>query len=245
MSNGLPQAVVGRAYEEAVHAVGGLRPYDFSLVEGKLPPGLELQSGAIRGTPSATGQFTFTVQVSDANLSKTVQRYSLQVVEVPPPRLTLSVPQTEVQRRLTLRVGLADATGFTGLRTDLTWDADLFQLVPGSVRAARGGLGLVQRAGAGSLQVALVPLGRKLDGAADLFTFDLEPVSGASFLQVDAAIEFAGDTGHHYQTLQAGRAPPTAPPASGGEPASGAGSAPPPGPGLPGAPAGGQDTGAP
>ncbi len=46
---------------------GGTAPYTFSLASGTLPAGLTLNTstGAITGTPSATG--TFTIQVKDAS----------------------------------------------------------------------------------------------------------------------------------------------------------------------------------
>lgn len=238
VTGGLPDAVKGEAYDEAVHVVGGLRPYDVSLVDGTLPDGIELVSGVLRGTPSATGTFTFTVQVADANLSKTVARYTLRVVEVPPPTLTLEVPQTEVQRRLTLRLGVGDARGLTGLRAALHWDPARFRLVGDSVRASRAGLALLQQAGEGTLEIAIAPLGRTLDGDAELAQFDLEPVAGASYLQVTGAAEFAGAAGHAYQEVREGRAPAATP---GGTPgAGGAGAGTTDGDGaLPGAPVGG------
>jgi hypothetical protein len=48
-------------------ASGGKSPYAFSLSSGALPGGLTLSSaGAISGTPTAAGTFTFGVQVGDA-----------------------------------------------------------------------------------------------------------------------------------------------------------------------------------
>ena len=48
-------------------AAGGVLPYTWSLVEGSLPPGLELAAspGRITGTPTEAGSFTFTVRVTD------------------------------------------------------------------------------------------------------------------------------------------------------------------------------------
>src|ERR1700758_1712591 len=36
----LPAASVGKPYTAAVSAKGGVEPYDFRVIEGKLPPGL-------------------------------------------------------------------------------------------------------------------------------------------------------------------------------------------------------------
>ena len=60
---------VGSPYSSGVTASGGTAPYTFAVISGSLPPGLTLNSstGAITGTPSSEGTFSFTIQVTDAN----------------------------------------------------------------------------------------------------------------------------------------------------------------------------------
>jgi hypothetical protein len=60
--------MLSTAYTATVTASGGLQPYAWSVIAGSLPPGLNIDaaSGTISGTPTATGTFVFTVQVSDA-----------------------------------------------------------------------------------------------------------------------------------------------------------------------------------
>ncbi|MGB6526340.1 MAG: Ig domain-containing protein, partial [Candidatus Acidiferrales bacterium] len=60
--------VVGQGYSVALQASGGTPGYSWSVASGQFPPGLALDStsGAIGGIPTATGQFSFTVQVSDS-----------------------------------------------------------------------------------------------------------------------------------------------------------------------------------
>lgn len=205
---GLPPAYIGQPYSQAVQAVGGLRPYDFALADGQLPPGLQLQGGTLRGTPNKTGRYTFTLQVTDANLSKTVQRYTLTVAEVPPPKLTFNVPTTQVDRRITLRVQVTDARQLEGLRTQVRWDAKRFRLVDGSVRSSRTGLALMQQASSGQLQVAVVPLGTRIDGEASLFQFDLEPIASASYLKIDTQTEYISAGGHDFSQGSEGRQQP-------------------------------------
>jgi len=211
LGTGLPPAYLGQAYDEPVQAVGGLRPYDFALADGALPPGIQLQGGTLRGTPSKTGRYTFTLQVTDANLSKTVQKYTLAVSELPPPGLTLNAPDTQVDHRITLRAQLTNGRGFRGLRTEIRWDPQRFELVQGSVRASRQGLALLHQAGSGQLQVALAPLGTTLDGEASLFQFDLQPTAGASYLKLDVQTEFMSVRGHDFAQTSEGRQPPTTP----------------------------------
>ena len=65
----LPDAVFGKAYSQTVTATGGTAPYTFSITAGALPPGLTLNAatGVIGGTPTTTGNDTFTVQARDVN----------------------------------------------------------------------------------------------------------------------------------------------------------------------------------
>jgi hypothetical protein len=66
----LPNGAVDSAYSSALAASGGTPSYVWSIVgeSGSLPPGLSLDtsSGAIIGTPTTVGNFTFTAQVTDA-----------------------------------------------------------------------------------------------------------------------------------------------------------------------------------
>jgi hypothetical protein len=54
-------------YSGVVSASGGTAPYRFSVLAGKLPPGLTLNSnGSMSGSPTEVGTFPFTVQASDS-----------------------------------------------------------------------------------------------------------------------------------------------------------------------------------
>jgi hypothetical protein len=63
-----PGGQVGVAYSSSLVATGGTPPYTYSIAAGSLPPGLTLNSstGAIRGTPTVTGSFSYTAKVVDA-----------------------------------------------------------------------------------------------------------------------------------------------------------------------------------
>jgi hypothetical protein len=66
----LPSGVAGTAYADApLAAVGGTLPYIWSLAAGSsLPEGMTLTNGVIAGTPTAKGNYTFTVQVTDSTV---------------------------------------------------------------------------------------------------------------------------------------------------------------------------------
>lgn len=63
----LPNGQVGTPYQATVSATGGTAPYSFSLSLGSLPAGLALASdGLIKGTPTAAGDSSISVTVTDA-----------------------------------------------------------------------------------------------------------------------------------------------------------------------------------
>jgi hypothetical protein len=86
----------------------------WSVKSGSLPAGMALSSsGLISGTPTATGDFTFVVQVTDTNRTDT-ETYSLTVVE----RLKITGPASAAGE-----VGVPLALGLksTGGRPAVTW----------------------------------------------------------------------------------------------------------------------------
>jgi hypothetical protein len=91
----LPDAQVGAAYEQSITGSGGTTPYQWSISAGSLPAGLSLDPiiGTLTGTPSATGQDSFTVTLTDANGLTATEGYTLEVGAVPaspsaPPSIT-------------------------------------------------------------------------------------------------------------------------------------------------------------
>lgn len=100
----LPVANVGLSYAHLLVAIGGRPPYTWSLTSGAppsgvtlaatgslfgipsaLPPGLSMNasSGAIAGTPTAAGAFSFTAQIKDSAEATASAFLSLTVVSPP------------------------------------------------------------------------------------------------------------------------------------------------------------------
>lgn len=221
VQRGLPDAVVNEPYEETINAVGGLRPYTFEVDSGSPPPGITLQNGVLRGTPTELGRYEFSIAVSDGNLNRTVQEFRLAVTEVPPPRFTLAPPLTEVRGAVTLRARVEGARQLQAARVAVTWDPEQFVLREGSVTAGGRDLAFMTDSGAGRLQVDLTALGRTLDGEHTLFSFVLEPLVEPASLWLDRQVEFLHQSpdparAHHYLRQTEGRRPATSPNRDGG-----------------------------
>ncbi|HWC19698.1 MAG TPA: hypothetical protein VG498_21980, partial [Terriglobales bacterium] len=75
----LPQAVQGVFYKASVQATGGVAPYSWSI-NGSLPSGLSLgAAGVISGTPTSTGNYSFSIQATDAQGHTATQPLQIQV----------------------------------------------------------------------------------------------------------------------------------------------------------------------
>lgn len=88
-------------------------PYAWSLVGGALPPGLELRpcTGYIKGTPTTTGIYSFTVKAVDAIGSFQIKTLTLVILEIdndtPMPQAVLNEQYAEI---LTLAVSPGEET---------------------------------------------------------------------------------------------------------------------------------------
>lgn len=200
----LPSAYEGASFEAPLRPTGGLRPYRFEVVDGALPPGLDLEQGRIVGTPTAQGRFAFTVEVQDANLNRTVQRLELTVAPLPPPVVTVDVPTTPLQRATELRLRFTSGRAWRGGQASLTWDAEAFVLDPASVRTGGRDVIAVWDTGPGRLRVDLAVVGEPLSASADLLRFTLTPVEAAPlWLDLEIVSFAAGGPTEDLQRLGA------------------------------------------
>jgi hypothetical protein len=61
----LPSAATGKEYNIQFQASGGQAPVLWGVTSGSLPPSLGMNKGVISGTPTASGNYSFTVQARD------------------------------------------------------------------------------------------------------------------------------------------------------------------------------------
>ncbi|MBQ7219527.1 MAG: hypothetical protein IJS28_00950 [Synergistaceae bacterium] len=80
---------IGREYSSSVYVTGGEEPYDWDLVSGSLPDGLEgFPEGdgddtmVIEGTPTKTGRYTFTLEVKDAEGETARKSFTITIGEI-------------------------------------------------------------------------------------------------------------------------------------------------------------------
>ncbi len=67
----LTSGIMNAGYpQQVLTAAGGVAPYTFAITGGSLPAGLNLTDGVIGGQPTATGNFSVTIQVQDSTGTK-------------------------------------------------------------------------------------------------------------------------------------------------------------------------------
>ncbi|MFL6236730.1 MAG: putative Ig domain-containing protein [Thermoanaerobaculia bacterium] len=76
----VPLLHVGETVHFNFEFIGGTEPYHFALVDGALPPGVNLTgSGGLRGKPKQAGSFVAFIQVTDAAGCTLTVAYDIQV----------------------------------------------------------------------------------------------------------------------------------------------------------------------
>lgn len=79
--NNPPSAIVGASYSHFFPATGGTAPYSFAITAGVLPTGLTLNAatGEVSGIPTASGTFSFTVEVEDSSGGGTITGWTSEI----------------------------------------------------------------------------------------------------------------------------------------------------------------------
>jgi hypothetical protein len=99
----LPAGVVNTPYTVTFTATGGVGGYTFSVVSGTLPPGLQLSSGVISGTPTAIGSFSFTLQVTDSAGNTASSPVTIRIAPLPLTLTTGPLANTQVNTPISIQ----------------------------------------------------------------------------------------------------------------------------------------------
>ncbi|MFQ5823914.1 MAG: putative Ig domain-containing protein [bacterium] len=80
ITTSLPSAIIGSPYTTVLSARGGQKPYQWAIISGTLPEGINLKDNTLSGTTNdQEGDYTFTLQVTDDDGSIATQKLSLSV----------------------------------------------------------------------------------------------------------------------------------------------------------------------
>jgi Putative Ig domain len=136
-STSLPNASVGATYNASCSTTGGIAPYTWSVSQGSLPPGLSLNTttGAITGTPTANGNYSFGLQVSDSSTPQQTAKMVGGIVVNPPLVITTTALGSGA-------VGTAfnSTLNSTGGVAPVSWSLTMGALPAGLSMSASGGI---------------------------------------------------------------------------------------------------------
>jgi large repetitive protein len=130
----LPRAQVDQNYLQTLTALGGLPPYEWSIVSGELPGGMIFSSaGVLEGAPLSAGTVTLGFEVTDSRGLATVRELEFEVV--PPPTIT-----TLTLRSGALAVPYSQSLQVAGGTAPYVWDLASDELPSGMSLSASGAL---------------------------------------------------------------------------------------------------------
>jgi IPT/TIG domain/Putative Ig domain len=93
----LPNGTQSTAYSTTLAAANGVAPYNWSMTTGKLPAGLALTTaGMISGTPTQSGTFNFTTQVTDSSSTTATASFSVNIAATNAPSSSPSASTVQI-----------------------------------------------------------------------------------------------------------------------------------------------------
>ena len=134
-------AVKGTAFTNAMPATGGTPPYSWQVVSGTLPAGINLNSttGTLAGTPTGTGSFAATIQVTDSRSQTAQKPVTFTVTEPAGPPVPAVEILTSTLPAATKGVAFNQQLNATGGKSPYTWTVTSGAL-PGGLALATTGL---------------------------------------------------------------------------------------------------------
>lgn len=134
----LPNAGFGAPYSENIFAADGSGVgFQWQVSAGTVPPGLQLDAAGtpstrLFGTPTSSGTYDFTIEVTDSANGVATQSY--QIVVGPP----LSIATLSIPEGVYLRSYSTTLTASGGSNTGFVWSVTQGTLPPGLTLAANG-----------------------------------------------------------------------------------------------------------
>ena len=174
----LPNGVVGVSYSQGITATGGygLGTYTYTLAQGTLPPGLQLNStsGVIYGTPTTAGLSSFAMQVSSqAGGGPVLSGYAYLSINVSTPPLTITTSSLPAGA---VGTAYSQTLAVTGGTPPYTWRVTSGSLPGGVALASNGNIsGTPTAAGSFTIQVAVSD--SQQGSASGTFTIKINPAA--------------------------------------------------------------------
>jgi Putative Ig domain len=199
-SAALSGASVNQPYTAVFSALGGTRPYTWTITAGQLPPGLSMMAstGVVTGTPTASGTFTFTATVADSGNPQLTQSTTSSIT-VSPSQLMIVPPQFSAGGIGTFYSGTLQASGGT---PGYTWSITSGSLPSGLSLSASTGVisGKPSVSGTSSFTVTVVDSGSPSQASSALAFITVTP----SNLTITSSALASGSVGVPYSSsLQA------------------------------------------
>lgn len=171
----LPEALTGEAYAAMVEATGGVPPLTWAVSDGALPDGVTLASdGSLSGTPTETGVFDVTLEVTDSEDNAQTRAFMLAVRSGSPLITTEQLLPALVGERYEVRLEAE------GGRAPYTWSLAMGELPEGMTLQDDGLLfGTPTTAGETTLAVQVEDDGGRTDSKALPFAV-IEPLAVAT-----------------------------------------------------------------
>ncbi len=195
----VPSGTIGSSYSSVLQASGGIAPYAWSITSGALPSGLTLAatSGVISGTPTATGTFSFTVTVADAESPALTKSAGFSFV-VTPASLAIITSSLPAGTQGSSYNRTLQATGGT---TPYNWSITTGALPTGLTLSATTGMisGTPTVSGNFSFGVTVQDAGSPAQTATATVTLSL--VAAGTPLAISSTSVPAGATGQIYNAL--------------------------------------------
>ena len=198
----LPQGVVGASYSGTFSVTGGTSPYTWSVASGQLPPGLSVDAatGIISGTPTAAGNYSFAIKVTDASslVQSATTTVSLPVITASTTPTTLTINSSSLPSG-TIGSAYSTALQSSGGTAPYAWSFISGNLPAGLSLNTSTGLisGTPTAVGTASFSVAVADSSSPAQSKSVTLSIVIAPVS----LAITTSALPAGTVGSSYATV--------------------------------------------